>query len=124
MAGLYAQLYGTDVRAEAQCSHCRVKYEIRFDLTALQDSRRPDSSASATGSPPELTLGQSRLRLPCQSDLDGAPEDFLRRLTLDGPVPGHAEAAAALEAADPALELDLSGTWFASKTINRVSPPH
>lgn len=108
IAGLYAQLYGTDVRADAHCSVCEAKYEIRFDLVALQGSRTPDGRAK--GDPPELTIDGTRLRLPCQTDLDGRPEDFLKRLTLDGPVPDEATAAVALEAADPALELDLSGT--------------
>ncbi len=108
IAGLYAQLYGTDVRADALCSACQAKYEIRFDLGALQDSRRPDGRAE--GDPPALTLDATRLRLPRQSDLEGPSEDFLSGLTLHGPVPDEAQAAAAIEAADPALELDLTGT--------------
>lgn len=118
IAGLYTQLYGTDVRADAQCATCKAKFEIRFDLDALQESRKPDGCAK--GVPPTLRLDGSRLRLPTQADLDGAPDGFLKRLTLDGPVPDQAAAAVALEAADPALELDLSGTCPECETTQAV----
>lgn len=108
LAALYRALYGRDVRADAVCSACAAKYEIRFDLGALQASRAPDGSAA--GDPPAITLGQSVLRLPRIADLAGPPGTFLERLTLEGPVPDEDAAAAALEAADPALELDLAGT--------------
>lgn len=108
LAGLYIALYGRDLRADARCSECGARFELRFDLAALRDSRGPDGSAE--GDPPAITVGKSRLRLPTIADLDSPAESFLQRLTLSGPVPEEPAAAAALEAADPALELDLAGT--------------
>jgi hypothetical protein len=108
LAALYGDLYGDRVLADARCIECGAGYEIRFRISDLTRSRQPDGSA--TGDPPAIMLGETRLRLPEIGDLRGDPADILRRLTLDGPVPDLDTAAAALEAADPALELDLSGT--------------
>jgi len=108
LATLYTQLYGNDVLADAVCSACKATYEIRFDLAALLASRQPDGSHG--GDPPAISVDGSRLRLPTFADLNGTPTTFLKRLTLDGPVPPEDSAAAAIEAADPALELDLTGT--------------
>lgn len=107
LAVLYARLYGDSVMADASCTGCGATYEIRFDLSELSRSRRPDGSAS--GDPPAVTVGDGRLRLPVVSDLTGAPESLLERLTLEGTVPSTETAAPILEAADPALELDLTG---------------
>ncbi len=108
IAALYAGLYGNAVLADAVCTACDAAYEIRFDLTELSRNRRPDGSA--VGDPPAVAVGDRRLRLPVIADLSGPPETFLERLTLDGPVPDAGEAGPLLEAADPALELDLTGT--------------
>lgn len=107
LAGLYMDLYGSDIRADATCPGCGARYEMRFDLAALSASRQPASPVR--GNPPAITLGQSRLRLPRRSDLTGNARNVVAALTLDGPVPGTEAAAAALEAADPALDVDLSG---------------
>lgn len=108
IAALYGRLYGTAVLADAECSVCDEAYEIHFDLSELAQSRRPDGSAN--GDPLAVTVGDSRLRLPVLADLTGTPETFLERLTLDGPVPEAEAAGPVLESADPALELDLTGT--------------
>jgi hypothetical protein len=108
LAALCAQLYGDGVLADAICTGCGATYEIRFNLSDLSQNRRPDQSAA--GDPPTVSVGDSRLRLPVLADLTGAPEGFLERLTLEGPVPDAETAAPVLEAADPALELDLTGT--------------
>lgn len=108
VAGLYAQIYGADIRADAVCTACAARYEIRFDLTALQRGRVPDGSAA--GDPPAIDLDGARLRLPTLADLAGTPADLLARLLIDGAAPDPARAEAALEAADPALELDLAAT--------------
>ena len=107
IAGLYRQLYGDAILADAVCTGCAATYEIRFGLADLVASRRPDGSAG--GDPPVVTLGQSRLRLPTIADLSGPADGFLARLTLQGPAPDPETASQALENADPALELDLSG---------------
>ena len=106
LAALYAGLYGAQVRADAVCGGCGSRYELRFALTELMESRRPDGSAA--GEPPVVTLGQTRLRLPRIVDL-GGEGDVLARLTESGPVPEETRAGVAIEAADPALELDLAG---------------
>jgi hypothetical protein len=108
LAALYRELYGDAVLADAVCTACSATYEIRFNLAELAESRRCDGSAS--GDPPAITLLGSRLRLPVISDLAGTPDTFLERLTLEGPIVDADAASAALEAADPALELDLTGT--------------
>jgi hypothetical protein len=108
LAALYARLYGDAVLADARCSQCRADYEIRFNLSDLAQNRRPDGSAK--GDPPAVRVGDSSLRLPRLEDLRVGPQRFLAQLTLEGPVPDSVSAAAALEAADPALELDLTGT--------------
>lgn len=108
LAALYAQLYGAAVLADARCTGCGATYEMRFDLDALAASRRPDGRAM--GEPPCVTVGEARVRLPVIADLAGTPETLLARLTVEGPVPPAADASAAFEAADPALEIDLAGT--------------
>jgi hypothetical protein len=108
LATLYTQLYGDAVLADAHCGVCRADYEIRFDLSNLARTRQPDGSAE--GDPWAVRVGRSRLRLPCIADLQVGPERFLAALTLEGPVPDAQSASAALESADPALELDLTGT--------------
>jgi len=107
LAALYAALYGDEVVADAVCGACAAPYEMRFDLAELTASRRPDGSA--TGEPPAVTVAESRIRLPRWGDISGSPESLLERLTQSGPVPDADLAARALEAADPALELDLAG---------------
>ena len=108
LATLYGQLYGDGVLADAVCSDCRANYEIRFSLLELARSRQPDGSAQ--GDPPAVRIGDSHVRLPVLSDLCSSLERVLAQLTLEGPVPDADTAAAALESADPALELDLTGT--------------
>ncbi len=108
LSALYIALYGRDLRADATCSGCGARYELRFDLGVLQDSRVPDGRAE--GEPPAIRIGESRLRLPTIADLEGPTDSFLYRLTEEGPIPAEETAAAAVEAADPALELDLAGT--------------
>ena len=107
LAGLYASLYGPAIIADTVCGRCKAPYEMRFDLSALVKARQPDGSAR--GDPPTVTLGKSVLRLPRRADLVGMPEDLPERLLLEGPVPDLATVSAIFEAADPALELDLSG---------------
>jgi len=108
LAGLYANLYGWGIQADARCGACEATYEIGFDLSALRDSRQPDGTA--TGTPLSVPVGDARLRLPTQADMAGGPDGFVARLLIDGPEPTVEDAATALEAADPALTLDLSGT--------------
>jgi hypothetical protein len=108
LAALYAALYSDDILADAACTACSATYEIRFTLSDLSRSRSPDGSA--TGDPPGVEVTGSRLRLPLVSDLTGSPATLLERLTLSGPAPDAEAASAALEAADPALELDLAAT--------------
>ncbi|MGH6612677.1 hypothetical protein [Sphingomonas sp.] len=108
LAALYGALYGDDIIADAVCIACAARYEIRFDLAELAASRRPDGSAS--GEPPAIALGRSKVRLPRWSDITGSPATLLARLTLSGPVPAAEPAARAIEAADPSLELDLAAT--------------
>lgn len=108
LAALYVMLYGSAVMADARCTGCGATYELRFDLDALAASRRPDGRAG--GEPPAVRVGDTLLRLPVIADLQGASGDLLAGLTLDGPVPEAEAAAEALEAADPALEVDLAGT--------------
>jgi hypothetical protein len=107
LAALYAQLYGDAVQADSVCTGCAATYEIRFSISELVSSHCPDGSAS--GDPPAISVGDSRLRLPVVADLNGTPKSLLERLTLEGPVPDAESAAPALESADPALELDLIG---------------
>ncbi len=107
LAALYRALYGAATVADAVCGGCGARFEMRFDLASLLASRQPDGSAG--GDPPAIRLGETLLRLPRRGDLTGAPEALPQRLTLEGPVPDLARAAAALEAADPALEVDLAG---------------
>jgi hypothetical protein len=71
-------------------------------------ARSPDGSA--TGTPPAVEVGGARYRLPVVADLQGGAGDLLARLHLDGPEAPPEAVEAALEAADPALVLDLSGT--------------
>lgn len=118
LAALYRALYGTAIVADATCGGCGARYEMRFDLGALLASRQPDGSAD--GDPPAIRLGETLLRLPRRDDLTGAPEALPQRLTLAGPVPDLATAAAALEAADPALALDLAGTCPECETRQAV----
>lgn len=108
IAALYGQLYGNAVLADAVCTACDATYEIHFDLSAVARSRWP--AGSADGDPPAVAVGDSRLRIPVLADLSGTPETFLERLTLEGPVPEADAAGPILESADPALELDLTGT--------------
>lgn len=111
LAALYAELYGDAVVADALCVGCDKKFELRFRLSAMVAARSPDGSA--TGTPPAVEVGGARYRLPVVADLQGGAGDLLARLHLDGPEapPEAVEAVeAALEAADPALALDLSGT--------------
>lgn len=108
LAAVYAALYGDRVLADSTCIACHAVYEIRFSLAQLLAARMPDGSAR--GEPPAVSLGASLLRLPRIADLGGTPQSLLQRLTLSGPLPDDEAASAALEAADPALELDLTGT--------------
>ena len=108
LAALYRDLYGDRIQADAKCVGCGATYEIRFTLSALVAGRQPDGSAA--GDPPVLTVGDSQLRLPQMRDLAEGPEGFLDRLLVVGPVPDAEAAETAIEAADPALELDLAGT--------------
>lgn len=118
LADLYGVLYGSDVLADARCTVCQARYELRFSLTALVASRQPDGSAE--GDPPTVEVGDARLRLPLASDLAGDAEGLIRRLTVAGDAPSPDAAEAALEAADPALELDLSGTCPDCETTQAV----
>ncbi|MEM9139532.1 MAG: hypothetical protein AAGB15_06840 [Pseudomonadota bacterium] len=108
LAGLYGDLYGWDVLADARCSGCQARYELRFSLKDLLASRQPDGSAS--GKAPSVPVDAARVRLPLVEDLEGGAEDLIARLTVEGEPPQADAAEAALEAADPALELDLNGT--------------
>lgn len=108
LAALYGALYGADVVADARCTDCAARFELRFDLAALAASRVPDGSAS--GDPAAVSVNGARLRLPAAADLSGAPGDLVARLLMEGDPPPIEIAEAAIEAADPALELDLSGT--------------
>jgi hypothetical protein len=108
LAGLYDTLYGSEIVADAVCKACSARYEMRFDLGALVASRRPERPAE--GEPPAIAVDGSLVRLPRRSDISGSPENFLARLTRSGPVPQVETVAPMLEAADPALELDLAGT--------------
>lgn len=108
LAALYAHLYGEQVVADARCPGCDRRFELRFSLTALAASRVPDGSAA--GDPPQVKVEGATLRLACARDLDGSPDALIARLLLDGAPPPLEVAEAALEAADPALEIDLAGT--------------
>lgn len=108
LATLYEALFGDSVRADADCAECGSRFEMRFRLSALVASRRPDGSA--TGTPPTVRVGEGSLRLPTAADLaGGTPDDLVARLMVSGSPPDAEVAAAAIEAADPALELDLAG---------------
>ena len=107
LAALYGAIYGNGIVADAVCSACTARYEIRFDLAQLAASRCPDGSAG--GDPPTIVLGNSKVRLPRWKDIAGSPDSLLARLTLSGAVPPAEPAARAIEAADPSLELDLAG---------------
>lgn len=107
LAALYVALYGSDVMADARCRDCGGRFELRFDLTALAASRVPDGSAC--GDPASVRIGDAVVRLPSARDLQGAPAELICRLTVAGGVPPLADAEASIEAADPALELDLAG---------------
>ncbi|MEL6792659.1 MAG: hypothetical protein AAFP78_04345 [Pseudomonadota bacterium] len=112
LAALYGSVYGPDVLADARCGECGAKIELRFSLEALVAGRRPDGSAK--GSPPQVSVGDASLRLPTVGDAarlgDADPAAFVEALTTEGDAPERALAEAALEAADPALELDLAAT--------------
>lgn len=108
LAALYLELYGDAVVADALCVGCDKKFELRFRLSAMVAARSPDGSA--TGTPPAVEVGGARYRLPVVADLQGGTGDLLARLHLDGPEAPPEAVEAALEAADPALVLDLSGT--------------
>lgn len=108
LAGMYGAFYGWDVLADARCSACQARFELRFSLAAMLEARSPDGSAD--GEPAAVQVGDARVRMPRVSDLCGDPRDLMQRLTLNGDVEDMAAAEAALEAADPALELDLAGT--------------
>ncbi|WP_296425919.1 hypothetical protein [Yoonia sp.] len=115
IAALFRQLYGDVVQADAVCAGCAATYEIRFSLAALTAGRVPDGTAS--GDPAAITLGDTRLRLPQMRDFTGAPDDLIARLVLTGPDPDPQAAEHALEGADPALELDLTGTCPECDTV-------
>lgn len=115
LAALYGNLYGDRVLADARCVECGGGYEIRFRICDLAKGRQPDGSA--TGDPPAIRLGKTHLRLPLVADLRGDPAEILQRLMMDGPAPDPDRAAAALESADPALELDLTGTCPECETV-------
>lgn len=106
LAEIYGDLYGWDVLADARCASCQARFELRFSLAAMLQARQPDGSA-ADGT---VKVGEARLRLPRVADHADNPYAFLRLLNISGDPPPLAEAEAALEAADPALELDLKGT--------------
>lgn len=108
LAAVYRAEYGTAVVADAVCRACDETFELRFDLALLGAARVPDGSA--TGDPPSVTVGDARYRLPTVADLAGDPVTLAARLHLDGPAVDEPELAAALEAADPALLVDLRGT--------------
>jgi hypothetical protein len=108
LAETYATLYGWNVLADARCTGCGARFELRFSLRTLLDTRQPDGTAQ--GTPPTLAVSGARLRLPTVADRADSPEHLVRMLTIDGDPPPLADAESALEAADPALELDLSGT--------------
>jgi hypothetical protein len=107
LAALYAALYGSRVVADARCTDCAARFELRFSLPDLAAGRRPDGSAS--GNPPAVAVANARLRLPLWQDTADSPDALIAALTLAGVPPPRAVAEAALEAADPALELDLAG---------------
>lgn len=108
VAALYLALYGSEVQADTTCRGCAARYEMRFDLVTLVNSRRP--AKPTQGDPPTIMIEKSRLRLPRRCDLAGDPQSLVAALTLSGPPPDTEQAAAALEAADPGLDVDLSGT--------------
>jgi hypothetical protein len=118
LALLYSELYGDDIVADAACTACSASYEIRFALSALSDSRVPDGSAQ--GDPPAVQVGGSSMRLPLVSDLNGSPATLVGRLTIAGALPPTDLASAAIEAADPALELDLNATCPECQTHQSV----
>ena len=107
LAALHGHLYGPRIVADARCSHCDGQFELRFALPDLVAGRWPDGSA--TGTPPAVTVAGARLRLPVCADRATDPASLLAALVLEGALPPLAQAEAALEAADPALELDLAG---------------
>lgn len=150
LAALYTELYGDTVATFSTCRACRKKYELRFSMQDLLDSRQPDGTA--TGTPPSIRFGNRRLRLPTYADLaacgGNSRTSILARLSVeelpsfegnagsDGPSvasSGSTEvpldeldeeelshAEAALERADPALVLDLRGTCPECEHSNRV----
>jgi hypothetical protein len=106
LAALYRMLYGDDVRADARCVACGSRFEMRFRLGDLVADRRPDGRARDG----VLTMGESILRVPRVRDLGvTAPESLVERLVTAGPLPEIEAASEAIDAADPALELDLTG---------------
>lgn len=106
LAEIYGDLYGWDVLADARCGSCQARFELRFSLGAMLRARQPDG----TGADGTVKVGEARLRLPRVADRADDPDAFLRLLKISGDPPPLAEAEAALEAADPALVLDLKGT--------------
>jgi catechol 2,3-dioxygenase-like lactoylglutathione lyase family enzyme len=108
LAAFYRDLFGSRIIADTTCSGCGKAFELRFDLDELIAARQPDGSAE--GDRPAVTVGKARYRLPTMADLYGKPEDMLDRLHLDGPPANQESVEAAIEAADPALALDLSGS--------------
>ena len=106
LAQIYGDLYGWDILADARCGGCQARFELRFSLRDLIRARAPDGSA------PDgvVSIGDARLRLPLVTDRAPSARALVDRLTVDGTPPPLEQAEAALEAADPALELDLNGT--------------
>ena len=106
LAELHGDLYGWNVLADTRCTGCGAGFEMRFSLRALMEARQPDGSAPSG----VVTVGDAQLRLPAVGDLAASPEALVAKLTVAGDPPPLVEAEAALEAADPAIEVDLSGT--------------
>ena len=106
LAQIYGGLYGWDILADTRCTACKERFELRFSLRAMVQARQPDGCATED----MVVVGDARLRLPRVADQAETPEALVALLTVAGDPPPVDQAEAALEAADPALELDLNGT--------------
>lgn len=118
LAALYGHVHGDRVVADAICAECTKRYEIGFRFSDLIRRMAPDGSA--TGDPPAVRVAGSVIRLPRVADLGGTPEDMLAALLVEGSMPDAEVVEAAIGSADPALELDLSGTCPECSAEQRV----
>lgn len=129
LAAIYRQTYGARIESDIRCAECDTRFDMSFELAALVESRSQEAAGGGATREPDGTFRQNgwRFRLPSGADeLEAGrlpPEEqeafLLNRCLLEGTA-GSDALQAAMAAAAPVLDLDLSAPCPACEAVQPV----